>query len=143
MALKNRQGANRLISITDSRSGFTIIELLIAIAIFGIVIPSMATGINNLIVLNNRTRDLALANLIAENKAEQVRNAGFNGLTPGTVAFSSELPAELSSPKSGSYTVTIPNPGLAEVVVNISYKDYSQTRSLQYKTLISELGIGQ
>lgn len=126
-----------------SQKGFTIIELLIVIAIFGIVMPTLAAGINNLTVLNNRSRDLALANLIAESKAEQLRNAGYNSLSPGTVSFSNDLPAELASPKSGNYSISTPTPGLAEVIIEISYKDYNQTKTVRYKTVVSELGVGQ
>lgn len=123
--------------------GFTIIELLIVIAIFGIVMPTLAAGVNNLTVLNNRARDLSLANLIAENKAEQLRNAGYNSLTPGTISFSSELPNELAGPKSASYTVTNPTAGLLEITVEINYRDYSQTKTVNYKTIVGELGVGQ
>ncbi len=123
--------------------GFTIIELLIVIAIFAIVMPTLAAGINNLTVLNNRSRDLALANLIAESKAEQLRNAGYNSLSPGTVSFSEDLPDELAPPKTGTYTVSTPTPGLAEISIEISYRDYSQTKVVKYKTVVSELGVGQ
>jgi prepilin-type N-terminal cleavage/methylation domain-containing protein len=129
-------------ALQDNR-GFTIIELLISIAIFGITIPAISAGIHNLVVTNNRSRDLALANVLAENKAEELRNAGFNSLTPGTVDFSGELPGELAPPHSGSYTVTNPVAGVAEIVINLSYRDYSQTRNLEYKTIVSELGVGQ
>jgi hypothetical protein len=105
--------------------------------------PALATGINNLTVLNNRTRDLALANLIIESKSEQIRNAGYNSLTPGMVDFSSELPNELASPKSGSYTVSNPTTGVAEIDITITYKDYGSTRTQNYKTIITELGVGQ
>lgn len=123
--------------------GFTIIELLVVITIFGFAVPALAAGVNNLTVLNNRARDLALANLIAENKSEQLRNAGYNSLSTGTVDFSGELPAELASPKSGSYTVTRPTAGLAEINISISYKDYSQIKTVNYKTIVGELGVGQ
>ena len=132
-----------MLMLRKSQRGFTIIELLIAIAVFGLVIPALAAGINNLTVLNNRSRDLALANLIAESKAELLRNSGYNSLSPGTVSFTGELPAELAPPKSASYTVSNPSAGIAEIVINISYKDYSQTRSHEYKTVVSELGVGQ
>lgn len=132
-----------MLKLGKSSDGFTIIELLVAIGIFGIVMPALASGINSLVVANNRARDLSLANLIAESKTEQLRNAGYNSLSPGTVSFSSELPAELAAPRTGTYTVSSPTPGLAEIVVNISYKDYSQTKSLEYKTIVSELGVGQ
>ena len=126
----------------DSR-GFTVIELLIAIGVMGLAIPSMAIALRSLTAINNRARDLALANIIIGNKAEQVRSSGFNSLSSGTVDFSSELPAELASPKSGNYGVSFPTPGVAEITLTISYKDYNRTRTLTYKTLISELGVGQ
>ncbi len=126
-----------------SHQGFTIIELLVVIAIFAIVMPTLAAGINNLTVINNRSRDLALANLIAESKAEQLRNAGYNSLSPGIVSFSDDLPAELAPPKTGTYTVTNPAAGLAEISIEISYKDYSQIKTVSYKTVVSELGVGQ
>lgn len=132
-----------MFKLSKDVGGFTIIELLISIGIFAIVIPALAVGINNLTVLNNRARDLALANLIAENKAEQLRNSGYNSLPTGTVSFTSELPPELASPKNGSFSITNPSAGLAEITINISYKDYGQTRNLQYKTVVSELGVGQ
>lgn len=124
-------------------SGFTIIEILISLAVFALAVPAISISIRNLIVLNNRARDLALINIIVSNKAEQIRSAGFNSLSAGTVDFSSELSSEISSPKTASYTVTIPSSGQAEVVLDISYRDYNKTRSLTYKTVVSELGVGQ
>lgn len=124
-------------------SGFTIIEILVSLAVFALAVPAISISIRNLIVLNNRARDLALINIIVSNKAEQVRSAGFNSLSAGTVDFSNELSSEISSPKTASYTVTIPSSGQADVVLDISYRDYNKTRSLTYKTVVSELGVGQ
>lgn len=119
------------------------IELLVAITIFAIVIPSLSAGIRGLVVLNNRARDLALISLTAENKSEQLRSAGFNSLTNGTYDFSSELPNEISRPKSASYTISTPSAGLREVVINISFWDYKHSRTQTYRTLVGELGVGQ
>lgn len=135
--------AGKMLMLRQKQHGFTIIELLVAIAIFGLTIPALAAAINNLVVLNNRSRDMAVANLIAESKAETLRGAGFNSLSPGTVDFTNELPAELASPKSASYTITNPEAGIAEIVINISYDDYNQVKNRQYKTVVSELGVGQ
>lgn len=132
-----------MLSLRKNSKGFTIIELLISIGVFGLVIPALAIGINSLVVLNNRARDLSLVNIIAENKAESLRNAGYNSLSPGTTSFTNELPSELAPPKSASYTISNPEAGLVDVVIDISYKDYSQTKSMKYKTTISELGVGQ
>jgi len=119
------------------------LELLVAIAIFALVIPALSLGVRNLIVLNNRARDLSLVSLAAENKTEQLRSAGYNSLPLGTVDFSGELPTEISNPKSASYTVTSPEDGIKEVTITISYWDYSTTKSRNYKTIVSELGVGQ
>lgn len=125
------------------QQGFTIIELLLAIAMFAIVVPSLTVGITNLIVINNRSRDLALVNMLAQNKIEQLRSKGYNSVPTGTVSFTSELPATLGNPRSGSYTITNPSGGIKEVNITISYKDYRNTKTLQYRTIISEIGVGQ
>lgn len=129
--------------MSKKSAGFTIIEILISLAVFAITIPAITISINNLIVLNNRSRDLALVNIIASNKAEQVRSAGYNSLNDGSVDFSNELSSEIASPKSATYTVSHPSTGVAEVLITISYKDYNQTRTQTYKTIVSELGVGQ
>ncbi len=129
--------------MSKKQNGFTIIEILVSLGVFALAVPAIAGSIKNLIVLNNRARDLSLINIIASNKIEQIRSAGFNSLSAGTVDFSSELSSEISSPKTATYTVSIPTTGQAEVVIDISYRDYSQTRSLTYKTIVGELGVGQ
>lgn len=132
-----------MLKLKTKQSGFTIIELLIALAIIGIVLPALALGVNSLTVLNNRTRDLTLTNLIAENKAEELRNSGFNSLNDGTVEFTDELPIELAPPRLASYSVTNSSPGIKELVITITYQDYGNPRTQEYKTVISELGVGQ
>lgn len=123
--------------------GFTIVELLLAIALFAIIVPAIVVGITNLTVINNRARDLALVNMLAQNKIEMMRSAGYNSVPTGTTSFSSELPATLASPKSAVYTVTNPSNGIKEVAITISYKDYQQTKTVRYKSIISEIGVGQ
>lgn len=124
-------------------SGFTVIEILLAVAMFAVIVPALTVGITNLKAINNRARDLALVNMLAQNKVELLRSAGYNSVTAGTVSFSSELPSTLASPKSASYTVTDSTPGIKEISVSISYKDYQQTKTVNYKSLISEIGVGQ
>jgi len=124
-------------------AGFTVAEILIALGLFAVIVPAFTVGITNLTAVNNRARDLALANMVAQNKVELLRSAGYNSVVIGTTDFSTELPSTLGSPKSANYTVTAPETGIKEVTVNISYKDYRTTRDVQYKTYISELGVGQ
>lgn len=123
--------------------GFTITELLVTLALFGIVTTLFAVGINNLTVLNNRARDLALANTLAHNRFELIRSAGYNSANLGTYDFTSQLPVTLAEPKSASYTISQPATGVKLVTVNLSYQDYGQTRELTYQSYISELGVAQ
>ncbi|MBI1857106.1 type II secretion system protein [Candidatus Saccharibacteria bacterium] len=127
----------------QNSKGFTIIELLIAMGVMALTIPSLTISLLNLTTINNRSRDLALANIIISNKAEQIRSSGFNSLSATTTDFSSELPAELASPKNASYTVTMPSSSIANITFTINYKDYNKTKTLTYKTIVSELGVGQ
>lgn len=124
-------------------NGFTLIEILVALAMFAIIIPSLTLGVTNLKTINNRARDLALINMLAQNKVELLRSSGYNSLAVGTVDFTSDLPSTLASPKSASYTVTNPETGIKQIDITISYKDYQQTKTVNYKSYISEIGVGQ
>lgn len=124
-------------------AGFTITEVLIALALFAIVVPLFTVAITNLTAINNRARDLVLANIVAQNKIEILRSAGYNSISDGTVDFTSDLPSTLAEPKSASYEVTSPSLGIKAVTVTISYKDYKSTNTIEYETIISELGVGQ
>ena len=125
------------------QNGFTIVELIITIVIMGFIIPAVAIGLTILAVINNRSRDLVLANMVAQNKVEILRGAGYNSINTGTITFTSELPNSLGSPKSASYTVTTPQTGVKQIDVNISYTEYKNTRNVAYRTYIGELGVGQ
>jgi type II secretory pathway pseudopilin PulG len=132
------------ISIMKQReSGFTVVELLITIAMCGIIIPSLSLGLIALTVYNNRARDLALVNMLAQNKVELLRSSGFNSLSDGSTDFSGELPNTLSTPKSATYTISSEAVNVKKIQVSITYRDYNSPRTVQYESLISELGLGQ
>jgi prepilin-type N-terminal cleavage/methylation domain-containing protein len=123
--------------------GFTIVELVVAIVIAGFIIPAVAVALTSLATTDYQARDLAQANMIAQNKIEGLRSIGYNSVATGTVSFSSELPVSMGSPKSASYTVSVPTAGIKQVDVNLSYTEYKATKSVSYRTYISELGVGQ
>jgi prepilin-type N-terminal cleavage/methylation domain-containing protein len=131
------------LKLSENKKGFTLLELIISIAVFSIIIPAMAVGVRNLIQLNSRARNLAIANIVAESKAEELRGLGFNALPLGTTDMSAELPAQLNAPRSANYTIANTSPGIAEITLSVSFNDVGQTRTLTYKTIVSELGVGQ
>lgn len=128
--------------MTGKQKGFTIVEMLVALALFAILIPALTLGISTLTQLNNRARDLTIISILAENKIESLRSIGYNSIVNGTTDFSTELPAELASPKSASYSVT-ENAGIKTIDVTISYTDYRNPKTIKYKSLVSETGVGQ
>jgi prepilin-type N-terminal cleavage/methylation domain-containing protein len=126
-----------------STQGFTIVELVVSIAVFALLVPALASFLNLLSVLNDRARDTAIVNALAENKVESIRSANFVAATLGTHDFTSELPATITAPRSATYTVTSVSSSLKEVNLSVSYNDHGTTRTLTYRTYIGELGVGQ
>lgn len=125
------------------QAGFTVIELLISIGLFGLVAPSISLAIMSINRVNDRAADLTMANVLAENKLESLRSQGYNALTNGSVDFTSELPASFTEPRTASYTISTPTAGLKNISITIQYTDQGQTRSLSYASIIGELGVGQ
>lgn len=128
---------------TKHQYGFTIIELLVSIVLFAILVPATASFLALLNDMNDRARDTAIINALAENKIESLRSAKFTSLTNGTTSFTSELPDTITPPRSASYQITTANTGLKQVDLNIAYNDHGKQKTLSYKTYIGELGVGQ
>src|ERR1700752_3967629 len=93
--------------MTDKKEGgFTLVEVIIAIALFVVVIPPIAGMIVSVGYINNKGNGYEIVNGIAEAKMESLRSKGYANLPNGTTDFSSELPDTLGTPHSGSYTVS-------------------------------------
>ncbi|MDX1765580.1 MAG: prepilin-type N-terminal cleavage/methylation domain-containing protein [Candidatus Saccharimonadales bacterium] len=132
-------------------SGFTVIEVVVAVVIAGALLLSITTLVNSLNVINDRARDLTIANALAENKMESLRSISFIGLVDGTTDFTSDLPESLTGAKSASYTICTAdacsgdNPGIGRkrIDMTITFQDRGVTRTLNYRTIVGELGVGQ
>ena len=125
------------------KKGFTIVEIIVGIAVTGLFISSLTVAFTSLTTLNDQGRDLVSVNGIAEAKIESLRSANFVALTDGTVDFTDELPTSLGNAKSGTYTVATVNDSLKQVTVEITYSQYDKQRTNHYSTYIGELGIAQ
>lgn len=123
--------------------GFTTIELLIAISMIGIIVPSIIGLITTINRLNDRANDMNIINSLVENKIETLRSVGFTGLENGTTTFTNELPEDIGNPKSAVYTITSPQPDIRQVDIQIDYTDHGKPQSAAYKTYVGEVGVGQ
>ncbi|HLB66368.1 MAG TPA: prepilin-type N-terminal cleavage/methylation domain-containing protein [Candidatus Saccharimonadales bacterium] len=125
------------------QSGFTLVELLMAIIVGAI----FAGGANLIIVqqshLSQRGRDLVLANSFVEGKIESLRSIGFGGLNTGSTDITTELPDDLKAPHSGSLEITNFSSSIKKAVLSLTYNDQGSARSYSYTTYIGELGVGQ
>lgn len=123
--------------------GFTIVELLVSIAVGSVFMLAVTT----LIIQNTRTaqkaRDLAVIDSYAENKIEALRSGGFLSLNNGTTDITSEMPNELKSPRSGSLVISSASPSIKQAQIVTTYNNQGVPKTYTYTTFIGELGVGQ
>lgn len=125
------------------RQGFTVVEIIIGLAVTATFVLSLTIAITNLTEINDRARDLVLVNGLAENKVESLRSKGFNGVGYGTVDFTDELPSTVESPKSAQYVVSDVATAVKQIEINISYTSGGQPQNVNYTTYVGEFGVGQ
>lgn len=126
-----------------NQSGFTLVELLVAI-----IVGAIFAGSANLIItqhthLGQRGRDLVLANAYVEGKVEELRSIGFSGLSNGTTNITNELPSDLKAPHSGTLQISTQSTAVKKAVITLTYNDQGANRNYSYTTFIGELGVGQ
>lgn len=127
----------------NNQQGFTLVEVLTTILVAGILIGGFTTLLTNYSYMSQRGRDLTVANSYAENKIEESRSKGYVALNIGSTNISSELPSELSSPKSGTLNITSPQSGIKKLELTITYNEQGKSKTHTYTSLLGELGVGQ
>lgn len=124
--------------------GFTLIELLITILVLGIVITGMSGMYYTLQVTETKSQHYDLAVRAARTEIEDLRNSGYDALTPGSsINFSSSLPSALPQGSSGTVLISEPMPSLRRVDVTVSYTEYGQTQNIELSSDIGIIGLGQ
>jgi prepilin-type N-terminal cleavage/methylation domain-containing protein len=127
-----------------SQAGFTIVELIAATAIMGLLIIGIVNLYITIEVTQRKSYHLEIASRAGEREIESLRNSQYSNLVPGTTLyFTSELPTELPAPRTGSVDVSEPEVGLRRVDITITYKDGNDTKTVKQSSLIGILGIGQ
>lgn len=130
--------------IRKAQDGFTLIELIVATTIMGLIVIGVFNLYISIEIAQRKSYHLEIAARAGEREIESLRNSQYGSLEPGTtINFTSELPAELPSPKTGMVDVSEPEVGLRRVDITITYKDGGGTKTLKQSSLIGILGIGQ
>lgn len=127
-----------------NEGGFTLVETLVTVVVLGIVIASMAGLYYTMQVVQVQSQHLDLATRSARTEIENLRNNGYNALTPGnTINFTSDLPTGLPPGKQGTVVISQPLPELRRVDVTITYSDYGKSQKVTLSSNIGIIGIGQ
>ena|SRR3989344_349773 len=129
------------------QSGLTIVELIVTMLVGAILITSAILLYTSAGRISQRHRDVVVANAFVEKKVEALRSAGYLSLTDGTTDITSEMPAELQTPRSGSLQISPAvigaTTGLKKIDITLTYNDQGTSRTYDYTTYIGELGVGQ
>lgn len=129
-----------------NEKGFTLLEVLITIAVMAIVFIALAGAFNTIHQINARANTLTVATQLAQQQHEKVRNTAYNSIAIGTSDFSSVLTPykNLGSPKSATMVVTQVNAnGLKKIDITILYTDQKNPKTVKVTTLVALNGINK
>jgi prepilin-type N-terminal cleavage/methylation domain-containing protein len=131
-------------SIYKNDSGFTLVELLITIIVLGIASTSIGGLYYTTEIIEVQSQHYDIAVRAARSEIEDLRNDGYNALTPGTTSFTSRLPLSLlPAGAAGTVIVTQPIPSLRRVDVTVAYVDYGKSETITLSSSIGIIGIGE
>lgn len=133
------------LKMTGSKeSGFTLVELIVTISIFGLLIIGIVNLYMTIESTQRKSYHLEIATRAGEKQIESLRNIQYGNLEPDTtIDFTDELPEDLPEPKTGTVAISEPEDGIRRVDITITYKDTSGTKTVKQSSLIGALGIGQ
>ncbi len=135
-------GRRSFASHSSSQSGFTIVELLMAMIVIGVMIASISDLYIGIEKSQRKTAVVEAATRAGLEKIERLRNNNYISLVPGSVVdFTSELPDSIPNPRSASVTISEPDSDLRklEVVVTIPYG--GTTRDIRLTSVIGGIGV--
>lgn len=133
------------VSRHQHQSGFTIIETMVVIAVFGMAIAAMASFFATLQTTQRNAQYLESATNAAKDEIELLRNSNYTLLAPNTtINFTNNLPNDLPQNKQGFAAISDPGlPNLKRVDVTITYTVGSNNRTVKMTSLIGASGLAQ
>lgn len=111
-------------------AGFSLLEILIALALFSIASVALTLGVTTSIRANHTSEHLTQATILAQDKLEALLASG-----PAFVAGS-------DAPRTGfsrTWTITSDTPqvGVSQITVSVSWTDYG-SHSIMVTTVVNE-----
>ncbi len=121
---------------TTSRSGFTVVEILVSVFVFVLIVAMATSMIRALVRANDESTNLLAADEYASSVIEEIRNSDYASVSTATI--SSDLPSTLPQPRTATQTVSQHTTTIKRVLIEINYGDPATTRT--YETFVSEHG---
>jgi prepilin-type N-terminal cleavage/methylation domain-containing protein len=111
-------------------AGFSLLEILIALALFSIASVALTLGVTTSIRANNTSEHLTQATILAQDKLEAL------------LASSPTFTAGSDAPRSGftrAWTITgdTPSIGVSQIVVSVAWTDYG-SHAVTVTTVVNE-----
>ncbi len=130
-------------NIKHYSQGFTLTELVVALAVFGIITISIVSLINVSQEAQRSERYLDLANTAARQIVEQARNGGYDTLVAGQSYTRTDQVSDLLPDRAASLSVSASSdmPDFKRLDVDVSYKVGSLTRHVYSSAIIGKGGI--
>jgi type IV pilus assembly protein PilV len=121
------------------RGGFTILEVMVAVAILSLGMLGMATLMISSINRNKNSAETSIATAMAQKKMEEIRHMAYHGLgTEGTLYIEAyhTIPDHPFFQRVVSVASVPDVPGAKAVTVTVSWKTPRQ-QSVELKTILS------
>jgi prepilin-type N-terminal cleavage/methylation domain-containing protein len=139
-------GTRRLDRSRDPRAGMTLVEVIVAIAVFALAVLGLLSSIGNSASIDQATRETNIAVLAARAKIEQITAAGYTGvpqygISPYNAFAVSGLTPQVSGQQQGQVIVqqiTTSNSAIYDITVRVQWKGAMGNRVEVLKTMIAE-----
>lgn len=137
---------NTLMHIHRSRSGFTILEQLVAATVLLIIFVAVSQAFVAIGIINNRASAQTQAIELMQEKLELARNTPYANLAIGTKSFEADMAAfpALKTPRSATVAISEVSPGtLKRIDISITYTQSGTSRTVSTATLIGIRGLNR
>lgn len=111
---------NDYMHYTRNQSGFTLVEVMVAVLLLGIVLVPFMGALTNGIMMLYRGRDRSVASYLLQQRAEEIKAAGYDNLPVGETAYPNYGGSAWTLKQNVSTVTSMPGQGGSVVVKKVT-----------------------